>query len=145
MPTYETTNGGINWHLAGWGLNMDRIRFLSDTLAYAVGFQVYKFTTEPIGIKPVSNTVPEHFVLEQNTPNPFNPSTKIKFEIPKKTFAKLTVYDALGRETAFLVNEELNEGSYEINWNASTFPSGVYFYLLQTESFSESKKMILIK
>src|SRR5205814_10639297 len=105
------------------GMNLDRVRFLSDTLAYAVGFQMYKYTSEPIGIKPVSNTFPEHFLLEQNTPNPFNPSTKIKFEIPKRSFTKLTVYDAIGRETTFLINEELNAGGYEVSWNASNFPS----------------------
>jgi len=152
LPTYETTNGGINWHLAGWGMNMDRVRFLSDTLAYAVGFQVYKYTSEPLGIIPVSNEVPEHFKLEQNFPNPFNPSTKIRFEIPKTSFTKLTIYDAAGRETTFLINEQLSAGSYEVTWNASNFPSGIYFYRLQTElqtgsgqGFTESKKMILIK
>ena len=53
-PTYETTNGGANWHLAGWGINMNRVRFISDTLAYAVGITVYKYTAEPIGIQQIS-------------------------------------------------------------------------------------------
>ncbi len=80
-PTYETTNAGASWHLAGWGINMNRIRFLSDTLAYAVGKTVYKYTSELIGIQPISTEVPKQYSLEQNYPNPFNPSTKIRFNI----------------------------------------------------------------
>jgi photosystem II stability/assembly factor-like uncharacterized protein len=92
-PTYETTDAGSSWHTAGWGFNINRFRFLSDTLAYAVGKTVYKYTREPIGIQPISNDVPEHFSLEQNYPNPFNPNTKFKIEIAKSSNVKLIVYD----------------------------------------------------
>ncbi len=100
----------------------------------------------------IKNSVPIKFILEQNYPNPFNPSTKIKFEIPKQTNVKLVVYDVLGNEAAVLVNKELNTGSYEYVWDASYFPSGVYFYRIeamptgkQAEGFVKSAKMILMK
>jgi hypothetical protein len=158
-PNYETTNAGASWHLAGWGLNMNRIRFLSDTLAYAVGKTVYKFTREPIGIQPISNEVPEKFSLHQNYPNPFNPSTKIRFEIPtvgqRHAFdTKIIIYNALGQEVTTLVNDQLTAGVYEVSWDASNFPSGVYFYVLsvnpsdrleRSDGYRESKKLVLIK
>ncbi len=144
-PNYETTNGGASWHLAGWGISMNRVRFLSDTLAYAVGKTVYKYTSEPIGIQPISTEVPKQYSLEQNYPNPFNPNSKIKFQISKFAITKLIIYDVLGKEVSTLINEQLNPGTYEVNWDASNFPSGVYFYRLQTETFTESKKMLLIK
>ncbi len=144
-PTYETTNGGANWHLAGWGINMNRVRFISDTLAYAVGKTVYKYTREPIGIQQISTEIPKSFVLYQNYPNPFNPNTKIKFEIPKSSFVTIKVYDALGREITTLADENVNAGIYSLNWDADEFPSGIYFYKITTEKFSESKKMILLK
>lgn len=149
-PTYETTNGGNSWHLAGWGLNINRLRFLSDTIGYAAGSLVYKYTKEPIGIQPISTEVPKQFSLHQNYPNPFNPETKIRFEIPagvkrETSNVKMVIYNAIGKEIAILVNEQLKAGVYEINWNGFDYPSGVYFYKLQTESYSESKKLILLK
>ncbi len=174
-PTYETTDAGLSWHLAGFGSLINRFRFLSDTLAYAVGQSVYKYTSEPIGIQPISTEIPKQFSLEQNYPNPFNPTTKIRFNIAPPLGAngaplpltggdvtalagtvgvKLIVYDILGKEVATLVNEQLNPGTYRVSWDASNFPSGVYFYRLQVEpsarsersdGFSESKKMLLIK
>jgi photosystem II stability/assembly factor-like uncharacterized protein len=148
--TYETTNAGANWHLAGWGINMNRIRFISDTLAYAVGKTVYKYTREPIGIQPISTEVPKQFSLGQNYPNPFNPGTKIRFSLPFPSKGgvqevRLIIYDVLGREITTLVNEQLKAGIYEVSWDASNFPSGVYFYKLQTDNYTESKKMILVK
>ena len=85
------------------------------------------------------------FKLEQNYPNPFNPSTKIKFQIPVSGFVNLKVYDVLGTEVATLVNEEKFAGSYEVQFNASEFPSGIYFYTLKAGDFIQTKKMILIK
>ncbi|MCI0448254.1 MAG: T9SS type A sorting domain-containing protein [Chlorobi bacterium] len=99
----------------------------------------------PIGINPVSNEIPSSYSLEQNYPNPFNPTTNVKFQLPNHTFVKLTVFDALGRVAAVLVNEQLNPGSYNYQWDATDLPSGVYFYTLEAGEFSGTKKMILIK
>ena len=90
------------------------------------------------------------FALEQNYPNPFNPSTKIKFEIPDqvrndRNLVTLKVYDVLGNEVATLVNEEKPAGEYEVEFDASSLPSGVYFYHLKAGSFIETKKMIFLK
>ena len=98
-----------------------------------------------IGINPVSSIVPDKFSLFQNYPNPFNPATKIKFDIAKQSNAKIIIYDAVGREITVVLNEQLRAGTYSIDWNANNYPSGVYFYKLQTESYSETKKMMLIK
>jgi uncharacterized delta-60 repeat protein len=85
------------------------------------------------------------FVLEQNYPNPFNPSTTISFAIPSSVFTSLKVYDVLGNEVATLVSEEKLAGSYEVEFNASHLASGIYFYRMQSGSFSQVKKMILSK
>ena len=90
-------------------------------------------------------SIPEEFTLEQNYPNPFNPETNIRFRIPEFGHVSLKVYDILGNEIATLVNEEKPAGSYEVDFNASALPSGVYFYRLEANGFSQTKKMILMK
>jgi len=89
--------------------------------------------------------IPTDYALSQNYPNPFNPSTKIKFDIPKSSYVKLIVYDVLGREIRTLMNEKLNAGRYNVNWNGSSYPSGVYFYKLIAGDYVSVKKMILLK
>jgi hypothetical protein len=91
------------------------------------------------------NTIPSVFSLEQNYPNPFNPTTHFRFSLPEKGFASLTVYDVLGKEIAMVANHEFSAGTYDVPWNASGLPSGVYFYRLQTKNFSETKKLVLTK
>jgi hypothetical protein len=92
-----------------------------------------------------TKVIPEAFALEQNYPNPFNPTTKMKYSIPTSEFVTLKVYDVLGNEVATLVSEEKPGGSYEVEFTASGLSSGIYFYKLQTSSFVETKKMILLK
>jgi hypothetical protein len=110
----------------------------------------YDYTTikysQNVGITPVSSEIPESFTLEQNYPNPFNPTTKIRFSLPAGSFAKIVVYDALGREAESLLSEQLNAGTYEAVWNGVNLPSGVYFYKFMTSSgYTETKKMMLVK
>lgn len=85
------------------------------------------------------------FILEQNYPNPFNPSTSIKFDLPKTSQVKLFIYDILGNAVETLVNSQLTGGRYSIEWNAAEFPSGVYFYKLETPDYTRTNKMILVK
>ncbi len=99
----------------------------------------------PIGLIPVSTEIPEKFSLSQNYPNPFNPATKIRFNISSPAEVKLQVFDILGKEVKMLVNESFQPGVYETDFDASTLPSGVYFYRLTAGTFSESKKMVLLK
>jgi len=91
------------------------------------------------------NIIVEEFTLEQNYPNPFNPITKIKYQIPELSFVSIKVYDVLGNEITTLVNEERPAGTYELTWNATNLPSGVYFYRLQAGFFVETKKMVLLR
>jgi hypothetical protein len=102
-------------------------------------------TGNTIGVSVISTEIPSGYSLTQNYPNPFNPATNIKFAIPNAGFVKLTVFDMLGREVETLVNENLNAGTYNADWNAANFSSGVYFYKLQSGEFFEIRKMVLVK
>ncbi|MDX9711514.1 MAG: transposase [Ignavibacteriaceae bacterium] len=99
----------------------------------------------PIELNLSGTAVITEYSLEQNFPNPFNPSTKIKFQIPKDGFVSLKVYDILGNEITNLVNEEKSRGRYEVNFNGSSLANGVYIYEIQSGDFISSKKMILLK
>jgi hypothetical protein len=99
----------------------------------------------PTGIQSISNGTPDSYKLQQNYPNPFNPSTKISYSLPKAGNVNLVIFDALGREVSTLVNEEVSPGSYEVTWDASNYPSGVYFYKLSAGDYTKTRKMILIK
>ena len=96
--------------------------------------------------------MPATYTLNQNYPNPFNPSTKIEYTLPVDGFVELNVYDIMGKEIATLVNEQKPAGTYEIVFDASEFPSGVYFYTIkavpfgrQAGSFVSTKKMMFLK
>lgn len=169
---YKTTNGGIYWssQYVNSGTNLNSIYFADQNSGWAVGDNgiILKTTNAggPIGIKPISNKIPDEFQLYQNYPNPFNPVTKIKFEIPTPLsppfnqmshpargrgdgaaggFVQLIIYDILGREVSTLVNEQLKPGSYEVEFDGSNFASGIYFYRLIAGDFIQTKKMVLIK
>jgi hypothetical protein len=100
---------------------------------------------DPSAIEPVGNTVPTKFELGQNFPNPFNPGTRIRFEIPQSNFVILKIYNGLGQEVATLVNENLPAGQYLTEWDAAKFPTGVYFYHLQAGAFFATKKLVLLR
>ncbi len=101
-----------------------------------------------IGIQVISSEVPASYALYSNYPNPFNPVTKIRFDIPgseKNSIVNITVFDILGKQNSVLVDRELKAGKYEVTWDAAEFPSGVYFYRISAGNFNETKKMILVK
>ncbi|MCX6165869.1 MAG: T9SS type A sorting domain-containing protein [Ignavibacteriae bacterium] len=85
------------------------------------------------------------YKLFQNYPNPFNPNTIIRFQIKDSRLVTLKVYDILGKEVATLVNEKQSPGVYEVTFDGSQFPSGIYFYKLETDSYRETKRMLMIK
>jgi len=113
--------------------------------------------TSLVPVIQISKEIPLHYILFQNFPNPFNPVTKIKFSIPSPSPSKmergsggevmvsLRIYDLPGREVATLVNGQLSPGTYEIEWDASNFASGIYFYKLIAGDFVDTKKMVLMK
>jgi len=106
-----------------------------------------------VGLELQNQVIPKAYWLGVNYPNPFNPETKIEFGIPKDAKVSLVIYDILGREVTKLINEELKAGVYGVNWNASSYASGIYFYILQAgdpstgsgRSFVQTKKMVLVK
>lgn len=113
---------------------------------------LYGDTSFVVGINQVSFELPARFSLYQNYPNPFNPVTNFEFIITDYGLVKLTVFDVLGKEVEILLNRDLQPGSYKVDWDASVYPSGVYYYKLEVSpstgsgrGFTETKKMVLIK
>ncbi|NNG26350.1 MAG: T9SS type A sorting domain-containing protein, partial [Ignavibacteriaceae bacterium] len=92
-----------------------------------------------------SKLMVSNYILEQNFPNPLNPTTTIKYQIPELSFVTLKVYDVLGNEVETIVNEEKQTGSYDVEFDGTELTSGVYFFRLQAGSFVETKKMVLMK
>jgi len=97
-----------------------------------------------VGIEQLTDGI-KSYSLSNNYPNPFNPATIIKYQIPELSFITLKVYDVLGNEIATLINEEKPVGSYEVTFDASNLPSGVYFYRLKAGSFVATNKMLFLK
>jgi hypothetical protein len=122
--------------------NLNSVTKLKQLADVAINFFNSGFV---IGVNPISTEVPSEFYLLQNYPNPFNPVTQIKFDVSKQGLTKLVIFDVLGREVTTLVNEMKSPGSYIVDFNASKLASGVYFYKLETGSFTDVKKMMLIK
>src|SRR5205085_1713092 len=116
----------------------------SDGSGTGTDFATVKYS-QVVGIEPISSEIPDKFSLSQNYPNPFNPSTHIKFSIARSGLVSLKIYDIQGKEVAGLLNEELKAGTFEIEWNASNYSSGVYLYKLVSADYSETKKMLMVK
>ncbi len=148
---FVSTDNGVSWVEKNQGFTGNPIIpaiFIAGNYIFAgtYGQSVWRRPlSEVIGIQTTSAEIPSKYSLYQNYPNPFNPSTFIKFDVAKSSFVTLRVFDALGREVAVLVNQDLKPGTCEADWNASNYPSGVYFYSLSAEGYGKTKKMILIK
>lgn len=112
---------------------------------YFDNFRVVNYTDGPVGITQNGNEVPLRFGLYQNFPNPFNPVTKIKFDLARSVFVQISVYDVAGREVSTPLSQNMNAGSYEMEFDASRLPSGVYFYRIETAEFTSIRKMVLVK
>ncbi len=107
---------------------------------------LYGDTTMPIiAVNLQSNEIPKEYKLYNNYPNPFNPETKIKFDIPENAFVKMEVFDAAGRLTEQILNREMNAGYYETGWDGSKYSSGIYFYRISAGKFTAVKKMVMVK
>lgn len=110
------------------------------------GLYIIKTTFNITASQNNNNEIPKDYSLNQNFPNPFNPSTTISYSLPKNTYATLKVYDALGKQVALLADDYKNAGNYSVTYDASNLASGMYFYsLTTTDGFSQTKKMILVK
>jgi hypothetical protein len=105
----------------------------------------YENPIKPDDVQYEANVIPDEYSISQNYPNPFNPVTTIKYQIPELSFVTIKVFDVLGNEITVLVNEEKSMGSYEVELDGTTLPSGVYFYRIQAGDFIQTKKMVLMK
>ena len=139
LTKFNNLNVNGNWVLKIY----DRSSGNTGTLkAWSLNFVI---GLNPLGIQTVNSEVPANFSLSQNYPNPFNPTTNIRFAVPQTGFVKLKVFDMLGREVETLVSENLNAGTYNVDWSAANYSSGVYFYMIETGGFTETKKMLILK
>jgi hypothetical protein len=125
-------------------VGIDYLSAIDTVKIYSQIAQNFYDNTFPVTVDE-SNIFPENFRLEQNFPNPFNPSTQIKYSIPHLSNVIIKVFDILGNEIEILAKEEKPAGTYELTWYAEGLPSGVYFYRLQAVDYVETKKMILLK
>lgn len=133
-------------------ISAELIQTITQTIPNRIAyFDAQQFAMYPIvlpttnGEESFSNAAPKNFLLQQNYPNPFNPTTVINYQIPITSFVSLIVYDALGREVATLVNEQKDANIYSIQWNASQFANGIYFYTMRSGSFVQTKKLLLVR
>ncbi len=157
IATIKTTNYGGNWIVKDINQNtiptglslIDQNIFLmsgGDLNSYPSIARILKSTNGGVVfVNQNGNESPALYSLYQNYPNPFNPSTKISFQLPVVSSSSLKIFDITGKEVATIVNERLNAGTYRVDWNASEFPSGVYFYRLSAEGYGETKRMLLVK
>ncbi len=146
-PIVET--GSYNFSTAATTGNDENFLLIYDSLVanqYLQDFaKRYTLAGGTIKVEMISSVIPDNFLLSQNYPNPFNPRTEISYELPTAKLVKLTVYNILGKEMAELVNERQSPGKYQVSFDASNLTSGVYFYTLSTDNFTETKRMILLK
>jgi len=145
-----TSNGGESWILQRRGViaRVYSLYFINNLTGWAAMWNgtIMKTTTGgSVSVQNLGNEIPSEYKLHQNYPNPFNPKTNIRFDLPKSSLVRLVIYDALGRKVTTLVNEKLSAGRYETEWNGGDYPSGVYFYRIETKDYSLSKKMLLVK
>jgi hypothetical protein len=148
---YYSSDNGVNWEKQyrgpGTGVyyHMSKARTGENIWAVRSNGAISRYGQPLVGITPISNEIPSSFSLSQNYPNPFNPVTKINFTLPKSGLVTMKVYDVLGKEITTLVNEVKNAGIYKVDFNGAKLSSGIYFYKLESNGFSQVKKMMLIK
>lgn len=146
---YKTVNAGTTIFAQTGDEIMNDMHFINENTGWIVADtgKIFKTTNggDPIGIQQISTETPVSFSLFQNYPNPFNPISSIKFDLVSSGNVKLIVFGVLGQEAITLVNQKLQTGSYKVDWDATNFPSGVYFYRLESHNYTQTKKMILLK
>lgn len=155
-----TLNEGLYGILTSLGVQVEKVKLLNvseyealknfittlQSVSYSTEGRITETnTSDKVIMEGNNSSAPLNYKLFNNYPNPFNPSTTIKFELPENAHVMLVIYDVLGREVKTLVNDVLKPGAYEYQWNASEYSSGVYFYKLITPEFSKTKRMVLVK
>lgn len=142
--------------LIGWGAGSPSVTEVdpagNKVLEFAlpdgiVSYRAFKFDWDPASVNPLPQQggIPASFNLYQNFPNPFNPSTTIKYDIPQNSIVKIVIYNSIGQKVQEIYNGETNAGTYEFIWNAGNFASGIYYCTIETNSYLQTKKMMLLK
>jgi len=145
--TIDLNNNSGNHYLSNFLLlqNGDILAAGYDGTTNSGDFMITKLTQNPTSVDDDKFNQPDDFVLSQNFPNPFNPATTIRYSIPIQSRVTIKVFDILGKEINTLIDEEKEQGVYTVRFDTSNLSSGIYFYKLQSGSFVETKKMILMK
>ncbi|MCC7159246.1 MAG: T9SS type A sorting domain-containing protein [Ignavibacteria bacterium] len=143
----QTTNGGLNWTNLNFGSSIHGIFVVNDSIAYASGGRVYKYTSAMVGIgNSNQNNLAVRNILNQNYPNPFNPSTLISYSLIANTNVLVEIYNAAAEFIEAIVPlTRQGPGEFSVTWNAGSYPSGVYFYSLRTDLGNYYGKAILVK
>jgi photosystem II stability/assembly factor-like uncharacterized protein len=145
VGNWQDFNNGLPDAIQAMDLNITTVNNVIRVMTHGNGAYETKLLSQiPINASTIPSTVTD-FNLEQNYPNPFNPNTTIQYQNPELSFVSIKVYDVLGNEVDLLVNEEKPIGNYEVEFDATRLPSGIYFYRLQAGDFVETKKMVLLK
>jgi hypothetical protein len=148
-PTYETTDGGSSWQLAGFGQNINRFRMLSPNLGYAVGETVYKYTRDTAGL--AQDGAPALGPrLAQNYPNPFRATTTIRYEIATESVVRIAIYDAAGRRVATLTEGSVAAGEHALVWDGrgsggQPVGSGVYWMRLEVGGTTRAQPLLVTR
>jgi photosystem II stability/assembly factor-like uncharacterized protein len=149
-PTYETTDAGTTWQLAGFGQNINRFRMLSPALGYAVGETVYKYTLETAGLAAGEAGSAPGLRLAQNYPNPFQGTTTIGYAIAGESVVRMSIYNAAGRRVATLADGPVLPGEHELVWDGrdpqgQPVGSGVYWIRLEAGGATEVKPLLITR
>jgi photosystem II stability/assembly factor-like uncharacterized protein len=142
---WQTINGGFNWSLINVGSSIHGIFSVNDSVAYASGNEVYKYSGGTVGISSNQTGIPKRNTLNPNYPNPFNPETVISYELITNSNVVIEIYNSNGEFVEKLAQTRQGPGSFSVTWNASNYPSGVYFYSLRTDLGNYYGKAILLK
>jgi photosystem II stability/assembly factor-like uncharacterized protein len=148
---YKSTDAGVTWSLAATAAGpivcMDFYVPPGDCPAGWAGtlFNGFLKLVSPTGISNSGTTIPGEYKLSQNFPNPFNPVTQISFSLPRSGFVTLKIYDISGKEISSVVNNFEQAGNYQVDFNSSELSSGVYYYRINVNDFTDTKKMMLVK
>jgi hypothetical protein len=138
---FASINSGLT------NLNVHSITIDTDNFLYAGtdGNGIFRTGQPIVDVHQTPNDFPTSFELEQNYPNPFNSITTIEFSLPAASFVTLTVSYVLGKNAGILISESVSPGHHKVRWNAEGLSSGVYFYRLQTASFGQTRKLLLLR
>lgn len=145
-----TRDGGLTWELVYIGDRINRFRFVNDTVAYASGRTIYKYTKSGVTSVEAVEVLPDNFILQQNYPNPFNISTTINYILPEPSNVKIRIFNSLGQDVKVLVYDYKDKGLNSVVWNGTNskeevVSSGIYIYRIDTDQTAESKVMVLLK